>query len=366
MSRIILPQDIVVSDLKHHKMQPLMLQTYSQILDFIGKLEKSFCFRIIVLPAKVAEVRRSTMSGRIPVYSMQDELIGYASNGLARKLKQQGVAEVFTKDPYTLRVAEVPMLDHPLLKEVTMAQREQSKNAAKKPGIDESKISVMNGAQTPPIGTVQKEKPKPPEGTITNGDDLVAEAKRLQSTARSGTVAANEEIDPNGIYVSNRYIDHTIIVSDMFLSKDDHESALVWKPGEVKRLDLLGEIFINGIPTTIGVAKDLLKSNYMTRLIAQKILVLGRLSPKQMVRHGYWDGRVSPKEVVDTMSDKTKGGTFQVELNKKNDWYFGKLVERIKQEDRINDAVAGTDPNADILKDAAELDAQDDGNGDPQ
>lgn len=252
------------------------------------------------------------------------------------------------------------MLDHPLLKEVIMAQREQAKNAAKKPGIDEGKISVMNGVQTPPIGSVKKELPKPPEGTIVSSDDLVAEAKRIQAAARTGTVDAKDATDPTGIYISNRYIDHTIIVSDMFLAKDDHETALVWTPGEVKRMDTLGEIFINGLPVEIKTARDLLKSNYMTRFLSQKILVLGRLAPKQMVRHGYWDGRVSPKEVVDSMSNKTKGGNFQVELNKKHDWYFSKLVERVKQEDMINDSVAGTDPNADILKEAAQMDQEGD------
>ncbi len=93
---------------------------------------------------------RGIMAERIPVYSMQNELLGYATQALARKLKKQGVAEVFTKDPFSLVVSRVPMLDHPFMKEVIMAKKEQTPTKTTQPtekppqqGIDETKVPVM-------------------------------------------------------------------------------------------------------------------------------------------------------------------------------------------------------------------------------
>lgn len=301
---------------------------------------------------------RGIMAERIPVYSMQNELLGYATQALARKLKKQEVAEVFTKDPFSLVVSRVPMLDHPLMKEVIMAKKEQTPTQTPttektQQGIDETKVPVM--AQTEEQQKDQKEH-KPPK-TISS-DDFLAEAQRRAAETRSGTVKADEKTDPSGLYVSNRYSDHLIIVSDVWLDKNDAQSAMVFQPGEVKRLDILGEMYVNGEPVAFKNRDDLFKSNRMTLLIAQRILVLGRLAAKQMVRHGYWDGKVSPKEVVDAMGDKTKGGNFQIEINKRNDWYFKRLAQQVKLEKEINDAEAGTDPDEDVLKQAAELEGQ--------
>lgn len=300
---------------------------------------------------------RGIIAERIPVYSMQNELLGYATQALARKLKKQEVAEVFTKDQFSLVVSRVPMLDHPLMKEVIMAKKEQipTQTPTEKPqqGIDETKVPVM--AQAEAQQKDQKEH-KPPMSI--SDDDFLAEAQRRAAETRSGSVKPDEKTDPNGLYVSNRYSDHIIIVSDVWIDKNDAQSAMVFQPGEVKRLDNLGEMFVNGEPVSFKTRDDLFKSNRMTLLLAQKILVLGRLAAKQMVRHGYWDGKVSPKEVVDAMGDKTKGGNFQIEINKQNDWYFKRLAQQVKLEKEINDAEAGTDPDEDVLKQAAELEGQ--------
>jgi hypothetical protein len=277
----------------------------------------------------------------IPIYSMQNQLIGYASPGLARKLKRQGVAEEFTRDPYSLVVTQVPMLDHPLLKEATMAKKDPK--PLQRQGINENKVPLM--------ALTEKQSEQAP--MPIDADKFAEEANRRASESRSGTVNEREKTDPTGLYLSNRYMDHMIVVSDVWSDKNDANTAMVFQPGEVKRLDTLGEMYVNGDPVSFKTPDDLYKSNRLTLLAAQKILVLGRLSPRQMVRHGYWDGKVSPKEVVDAMGSKTKGGNFQIEINLKNDWYMKRLVKQVKLEKEINDAEAGTDPDQDVL-DAAE------------
>lgn len=273
----------------------------------------------------------------IPIYSMQNQVIGYANPGLARKLRKHGVAEEFTRDPYSLVVTQVPMLDHPLLKEAVMAKKQQQVSTQK--GVDETKIPVMALAEKEAQEHVVPESP----------EDFAAEAQRRASEARSGTVGTREDTDPSGLYLSNRYADHMIVVSDVWMDKNDPSTAMVFNPGEVKRLDKLGEVFVNGESVTFKTPNDLYRSNRLTLLAAQKILVLGRLSPKQMVRHGYWDGKVSPKEVVDSMGSKTKEGKFQVEINLKNDWYMKRLTQQVKREHEINEAEAGADPDQEIL-----------------
>jgi hypothetical protein len=119
-------------------------------------------------------------------------------------------------------------------------------------------------------------------------------------------------------------------------------------PAEIKRIDTLGIS-----------AKRLLESRQFVQNLKQTVLVQGRLDPKFLARHGYWDGKPNPQEIVKNMASKE--GSFTLEPNANNNWYLQQLLKRVKQEEEINTLSAGEDELDSLQK---RVDA-DKGIGDP-
>jgi len=291
----------------------------------------------------------------VPVYGLQNDIIGFASPRNARRMREEGVCSVFTRDPFTVMLKDKAFLSHPLTKEAIMAKKRTeaaaAEQAAQTPATGEAATMEKLGAATPenpdpqqhdpitdsgvvpskPVEKHPKPAPKakaevkqPAAGETYEGVDLLAEAKKMTATG------ADSDFDPKGFYISNRYIDFTVIVSDIIMEPGKPNSALTWMPGEIKRMDTLGVS-----------AKRLLESKQFVMLLKQSVLVQGRLDPHHTVRHGYWDGKPNPKEIVDGMASKT--GSFTLEPNANNNWYIQKMLEQAKKEEEINNLAAGED-----------------------
>lgn len=312
-----------------------------------------------------------TKGATVPVYGLQNDVIGFATPRNARRMREEGVVMVFTRDPFAVVVKDVASLSHPLTKEAVMAKRTQTaaKPATTTPQTPEQAQAQADHSTLDKIGAATEENPNPqhhqpitdagineatgmvpvktatpkaapkpakakavaeataepvPANTGFDGIDLLAEAKKMTAGG------SDADYDPKGFYISNRFADYTVIVGDIFLEEGKPNSALTWLPGEIKRMD------------TIGItAKRLLESTQFIASLKQGVLVQGRLDPKFLVRHGYWDGKPNPAEIVKNMA--TKEGSFTLEPNANNNWYLQKMLERVRQEEEINTMSAGED-----------------------
>lgn len=287
----------------------------------------------------------------VPVYGVQNYIIGFASPRNARRMREDGIVSVFTRDPFAVMLKDATFLSHPLVKEAIMAKKRIKVDAVEQatqqtPAVnDEAALMEKLGASTPENPDPQNHEPitsfdvapsrkrhrkSKSENEVTEATesyekiDLLAEAQKRTATGEQ------EYFDPNGFYISNRYADSTVVVSDIITEPGNPNSVLTWMPGEIKRMDTLGIS-----------ARRLLDSKQFVVLLKQSILVQGRLDPRHTVRHSYWDGKPNPKEIVDGMASKT--GSFTLEPNANNNWYLQKMLEQAKKEEELNNMAIGED-----------------------